>query len=354
LWAFHVDWVNTANSTFTNLINLPVAAFDGNMCNGARNCVPQPSTSAKLDAIADRLMYRLQYRNFGAYQTLVTNHTVDVDSTDRAGVRWYELRNTGSGWSIFQQGTFSPDSTDRWMASAAMNGLGEIAVGYSISSSSIFPSVRYTGRVPGDALGTLPQGEGTLMAGTGSQTDTLYSRWGDYSMMAVDPVDDCTFWFTSEYVQTTGAANWKTRIGSFQVSSCAGGPTPTPTATGPTPTFTPTPTATSTPTPAPGCTTNCMRVTAIDMRPTGGGVQARVTVRNENNAAVSSASVSVTWNLPGGGTQTQTGTTNSQGRVNFSVTGGSGTYTITVTNITKTGFTFDPTNSTLLTKSLTK
>ncbi|MCI0356365.1 MAG: hypothetical protein L0099_15205, partial [Acidobacteria bacterium] len=337
-----------------------VAAFDGNLCNGARNCVPQPSTSARLDAIADRLMYRLQYRNFGTHQTLVTNHTVDVDSTDRAGVRWYELRNTGSGWSIFQQGTFSPDSTDRWMASAAMNGLGEIAVGYSISSGSIFPSVRYTGRVPGDALGTLPQGEGTLIAGSGSQTDLSFSRWGDYSMLAVDPVDDCTYWYTQEWVQTTGSATWKTRIGSFQVSSCAGGPTPTPTATGPTPTFTPTftptptPTATNTPTPAPGCTTNCMRVTAIDMRSTGSGVQARVTVRNENSAAVSGASVTATWNLPGGGTQTQTRTTNSVGRANFSVTGGSGTYTITVTNITKTGFTFDPTNSTLLTKSLTK
>ncbi len=359
LWDFHVDWVNTALSTFTHILDLPVAAFDSQFaCGGnGRSCIPQPSTSARLDAISDRLMHRLQYRNFGAYQTLVANHTVDVDTTSHAGVRWYELRNSGAGWSIFQQGTYAPDSGHRWMGSIAMNGQGEIALGFSNSSSAVFPSVRYTGRVAGDALNTLPQGEGTIIAGTGSQTDLSFNRWGDYSAMTVDPVDDCTFWYTQEYVQTTGSATWKTRIGSFRVTTCGGGPTPPPTAAGPTPTstFTPTPTLTPTPTPTPsGCVSNCLRVSAITVQSTATGVRARVTIRNEANVAVSGAIVFVTWNLPGGGTQMQSSTTNAQGRVQFNVTGGSGTYTITVTNVTKAGSTFDPGGSTLLSQSFTK
>ena len=253
IWAFHVDWANTANSTFTRTTTLATAAFDSNMCNGARTCIPQQGTTAKLDAIADRAMYRAQYRNFGGYETIVMNHTVDATGTDRAGIRWYELRNTGgAGWGINQQSTFSPDATHRWMGSIAMNGSGDMAIGYSASSNTMYPAIRYTGRLASDALNTMTQGEGTLIAGTGAQTHTA-ARWGDYSMLAVDPTDDCTFWFTSEYVQTTGSAPWRTRIGSFKLADCgAPGPTPTP---GPTntplpPTNTPIPpTATNTPAP---------------------------------------------------------------------------------------------------------
>ncbi len=229
VWAFHVDWTNTANSTFTKVAGLATAAFDSNMCNGARACIPQQGTTAKLDAISDRAMYRAQYRNFGSYQTLVLNHTVDASGTDIAGVRWYELRNSGSGWNIFQQSTFSPDSTNRWMASIAMNGHGDIGLGYSASSSSMFPAIRYTGRLASDPLNAMTQGEGVLMAGTGAQTHTA-ARWGDYSMLAVDPVDDCTFWYTNEYVATTGSAPWRTRIGSFKLADC--GPATTGTISG--------------------------------------------------------------------------------------------------------------------------
>ena len=254
IWAFHVDWTNTALSTFTRTTTLATAAFDSNMCNGARTCIPQQGTTAKLDAIADRAMYRAQYRNFGGYETIVMNHTVDATGTDRAGIRWYELRNTGgAGWGINQQSTFSPDATHRWMGSVAMNGSGDMAIGYSASSSTMYPAIRYTGRLASDALNSMTQGEGTLIAGTGAQTHTA-ARWGDYSMLAVDPTDDCTFWFTSEYVQTTGSAPWRTRIGSFKLADCgAPGPTPTP---GPTntplpPTNTPIPpTATNTPAPS--------------------------------------------------------------------------------------------------------
>ncbi len=206
------------------------------MCAGSRNCIPQQGTTVKLDAIADRLMYRLQYRNFGSYQTMVLNHTVDTNSADHAGIRWYELRNSGGGWNIRQQGTFSPDTAHRWMGSMAMDGAGNIALGYSVSSSTMFPAIRYTGRLAGDTLGQLPQGEGTIINGTGAQTHSA-SRWGDYSSLSVDPVDDCTFWYTNEYVQTTGSSPWRTRIGSFQLPGCGGTvPTPTPTTPGPTPT----------------------------------------------------------------------------------------------------------------------
>jgi PKD repeat protein len=220
LWNFHVDWSNTANSTFTFDRALTTAAFDSNMCGGSRNCIPQPG-GTNVDAIADRLMYRLQYRNFGDHQTLVANHTVDTNGNDRAGIRWYELRDNGTGWNINQQGTLSPDGTQRWMGSAAMNSVGDIALGYSVSSGSVSPSIRFTGRLAGDPLNQMTQGEGTMVAGSGYQTHSS-GRWGDYSMMAVDPLDDCTFWYTQEYYGSVSSANWRTRIGSFQLSSCGG------------------------------------------------------------------------------------------------------------------------------------
>ena len=221
---FHVDWNNTANSTLTVSATVSVAAFDQNLgCTPtSRDCIPQPSTTEKLDGISDRFMFRLAYRNFGTHEALVANHTVDA-GTNKAGIRWYEIRNpAGASPQIFQQGTYSPDASHRWMGSIAQDGSGNIALGYSVSSSTLFPSIRYTGRLVGDPAGQLPQGEGTIIAGSGSQTHSA-SRWGDYSAMTVDPVDDCTFWYTTEYLQTTGSAPWRTRIASFKFPTCGGG-----------------------------------------------------------------------------------------------------------------------------------
>jgi hypothetical protein len=223
LWKFHVDFANTANSTLTGATSIPVAAFTA-ACNGGGACIPQPNTREKLDSLADRLMYRLAYRNFGMHDTLVVNHSVSVGTAKRAtvaGVRWYELRSAtpGSGnFAVFQQGTFSPDSTFRWMGSAAMDKVGDIAVGYSASSSAVFPSIRYSGRVPVDPAGTL-EAENTLLAGSGSQLPNL-NRWGDYSAISVDPSDDCTFFYTNEYLKASGDFNWSTRIGSFKFPGC--------------------------------------------------------------------------------------------------------------------------------------
>ncbi len=246
MWKYDVDWVNPANTSFTGPTNLSTAAYNV-LCSGTRSCIPQPGTTVKLDGIGDRLMYRLAYRNFGDHESLVANHSVNV-SNGLAGVRWYEVRNPYGAPSIYQQGTYSPDSTNRWMGSVAMDGSGNMAMVYSAASSSVYPGIRYTGRLAGDPLGTMPQGENTLIAGTGSQTGTG-SRWGDYASITVDPTDDCTFWFTTEYIRTTGGAPWQTRVGAFKFPGCGGTPaTPTPTAVA---TNTPLPTATATNTPTP-------------------------------------------------------------------------------------------------------
>ena len=225
-WDFHVDWTTPASSSFTQAAVLPVAAFNANMCNFARACIAQPGTTAKLDAISDRLMFRNAYRNFGTYEAEVVDHTVNVGS-NQGGIRWYELRNTSTAPTLFQQGTYAGDTTNtqsRWMGSAALDANGDVAVGYSVASSTTSPSIRYVGRLVGDPLGTLPQGEATLIAGTGSQT-VANSRWGDYSMLSVDPSDGCTFWYTQEYYATSGT-NWQTRVGAFRFPSCSGASSP--------------------------------------------------------------------------------------------------------------------------------
>jgi hypothetical protein len=243
LFHFHVDFTTPGNSTFT-LFSSPAAAGFTTLCATTRSCVPQLSTTNKLDGIGDRLMFRLAYRNFGDHEALVGNYT--VSSGGVAGIRWFELRNVTNGpVTVFQQGTYQPDTTWRWMGSAAMDQQGNLAVGYSASSASIHPQIRYAGRLLTDPLNTLAQGETTLFAGAGSQTGTL-NRWGDYSDLTVDPVDDCTFWYTQEYIPANGSSNWRTRVGSFKFAGCGGSPTPTPT---PTPTVTPTPTPTPTPPP---------------------------------------------------------------------------------------------------------
>ncbi|MCD4731721.1 MAG: PKD domain-containing protein, partial [Bacteroidales bacterium] len=170
-----------------------------------------------LDAIPMVLMYRAQYRNFATSQNIVCMHTVDVDATNHAGIRWYELENTAGTWSVRQQGTYAPDSHSRWMGSIAMNAQHAIALGYTVSSSSVYPSIRYCGQSPAvnaTASGVLDIAEDVIQAGTASQT--AYNRWGDYSFMAVDPVDNNTFWYTSEYIGSGGSR--QTRIAAFELT----------------------------------------------------------------------------------------------------------------------------------------
>ena len=218
-WKFHVDWTTPANTTLTGPTTITVATY-AQACAGA-TCIPQTGTTEQLDSLGDRLMQRSAYRNFGDHQAFVVNHSVTAGSS--VGVRWYEIRLDASGNpTLFQQGTYAPDASYRWLGSIAMDQSGNIALGFSVSSSSLHPGIRYTGRLAGDAAGTMAQGEGTIFTGGGSQGTTL-SRWGDYSSMTVDPSDDCTFWYTNEYIPADGTFNWSTRVGTFKFPGCGGG-----------------------------------------------------------------------------------------------------------------------------------
>ena len=194
--------------------NIPVA--NSSLACGGGTCVPQKGTTQKLDSLGDRLMYRMAYRKFSDHERVVVNHA--VASGGHVGVRWYEILDPSGAVTVHQQGTFAPDATYRWMASAAMDKLNDIAIGYSASSSTIHPAIRFTGRVPTEPLGTMGS-ESSILEGTGSQTGGL-SRWGDYSALQVDPSDDCTFWYTNQYQKVNGSFDWSSHIGSFKFSSC--------------------------------------------------------------------------------------------------------------------------------------
>jgi hypothetical protein len=236
LWQVHIDWTTPANSTLTGPTNIPVTpftvpCFDTTtiLFNPQDNCVPQAGTSNLLNAYGDRLMFRLAYRNFtnGNYQSLVANHTVQVASgNNQTGINWYELRdnNDGKGFGVFQLGTYNPNSSYRWMGSIAMDQSGDIALGYNVSDSSINPTIRYTGRTPLDSPGQMETEADVLSAagispGASTGNPVAPYRWADYSSMAVDPTDDCTFWYTTQYMATTGK-NWSTQIASFRFPEC--------------------------------------------------------------------------------------------------------------------------------------
>jgi len=232
IWKFHVDWTNPSNSTLGNAgqpdFVITVPDFTPPECLLSQGvCIQQLESPYQLDALGDRIMFRLAYRNFGDHEAFVVNHSVVADA--RVGIRWYEVRNLATTPTIFQTGTFAPiDSLHRWMGSIAMDRSGDIAVGYSTSSAASFPSIAYAGRLPTDPLGQLSQGEAQMFAGLGSEWVAFFippvGRWGDYSDLTIDPTDDCTFWYTTEYfpAQTVpqNGAPWRTRIGSFKFPQC--------------------------------------------------------------------------------------------------------------------------------------
>lgn len=217
LWDFAVNWTTPANSTFGIALEPNHTVVTADVDPGISS-VPQPPPGVGLDAIADRLMNRLAYRDLGSHESIVTNHTVDATGANRAGIHWLEIRTPfGDGPdgapSLFQQGVWSPDSTHRWMGSIAQDGAGNMALGYSVSSTSLFPSIRYAVRRPTDALGTL-RPEAEAFTGTGAATA---NRWGDYSSMSIDP-NDASFWYTTEFLLTNGTS-WRTGIANFSVNT---------------------------------------------------------------------------------------------------------------------------------------
>ncbi len=219
VWQVQPDFATPANSVLSGPTNIGVASFDSTLCGlSTLSCIPQPSGINALDGLREVIMYRLQYRNFGSYATLVGNFAVDVTGTNQAGIRWFELRKSGAGaWQLYQEGTYAPDAVNRWMGSIAMDSVGNIALGYSVSSSSVYPGLRLTGRESTDPPGTMTSPETVIAAGAASNSS---NRWGDYQSMSIDPVDDCTFWFTGEY---SPATTWGTRVLRVKFDSCIAG-----------------------------------------------------------------------------------------------------------------------------------
>jgi len=232
IWELKVQWNSKATASLEFAAQLPVAPFDSIFpcAPTSRDCLPQPGVTERtryLDILSyrQRPTYRLAYRNFGTYESYVTNQAVEA-APGVAGVRWYEIRRDADGvYSVYQQGTFAPgDGVHRWMGSAAMDWQGNMALGYSVVNGvDVYPGIRYTGRLATDPLGQMTLGEGTIIDGTGVQL-TTNSRWGDYTSLNIDPVDDCTFWYVNEYYtaegQASSLAGWQTRIASFKLPGC--------------------------------------------------------------------------------------------------------------------------------------
>src|SRR5215510_10839869 len=250
IWELSVKWKANPEASIVLKTQLPVASFDSIFACGVvpsqfpgqptgRDCLPQPGITdggQYLDILSyrQRPTFRLAYRNFGTYESLVTNQSVEAQP-GVAGARWYEIRRTNGTYSLYQQGTFAPnDGVHRWMGSVAQDKQGDMALGYSVvNGTNVFPGIRYTGRLAGDPLGQMTLGEGTIINGAGVQT-TTNSRWGDYTDITVDPTDDSTFWYVNEYYQVSGlplptptpplpppgtTAPWQTRVGSFKLPS---------------------------------------------------------------------------------------------------------------------------------------
>jgi hypothetical protein len=396
VWKYSVDWNNSSNTTWTGHSTMTTAAFG---LTASR--IPQQGTSNTLDSLYGRLMYPANYRNFGGYEAVYVCHVAEYSG--RRVMRWYEIRINGSGnSSIYQQGTYAPDTNHRWMGAIAADKYGNIAMGYSVSSTSMYPSIRYAGRLSTDPLGQLSQGEASIVEGTGYQSS--YTRWGDYSSMFVDIDDDETFWYTQEYYINSGT-NWQTRIGAFKFNTTPDTTPPvisnvtatnigdtsaditwdtdeaatstvhygTTTAYGSTETVAGYTTShsvglsglsalttyhykvvsedsssnssesgdntfTTTDTPA----TPEMYVFDINLwKPNKRKARAIITIKDTDGNLVSGATIYVTWS--GTVSANQSGTTGSDGTVTFNSPRGSrtGTYTITVTNVTHATLTYN-------------
>ena len=220
VWQFHVDWETPANSRLTGPDTITVAPYRY-LCDGQlTTCVRQPGTDRHLDAQGDKIMARLVYRNLGDRESVVAVHSVATDAGG-GGVRWYEFTvDADRSVRLRQQGTYAPDGFYRWMASPAIDGAGNIGIGYSFGGTPYFPGQRFAARLAGDRLGVLTLRETVLVEGEAAQTSTL--RWEDYTQTAIDPADDCTIWYVGDYLKRS-AATYSTRIGAVRLPGCGGG-----------------------------------------------------------------------------------------------------------------------------------
>jgi hypothetical protein len=216
LLAFSVDFNNSANSSLVNAGSVPTTAFNTTLCDDGgyfQACIQTPGNNNRLMATTSFVMDKPVYRRFPTHESILIYHTVNAGSPGIAGFRWHELRRTGAAWSLYQEGTYSPDNTHRFYPSMNINAAGQIAAVYNASSSTLWPSIRVTGRNEDDVLGSLPADETSIV--TGSGYGTFSARWGDYNMIAPDPVADSIFWLTSMYGAQGG---WKTRVSAIKLA----------------------------------------------------------------------------------------------------------------------------------------
>jgi len=315
------NYQNPAATIVSGPTYIAVAPFNL-PCGDGGDCIPQKDTTQVLSTVGERLMNRLAYRNFGAYESIVVNHSVAANNT--VGIRWYEIRNPGSAASVYQQGTYVPDSDYRWMGSMAMDQAGNMALGYSKSGPGINPGIFLTSREAGDPSGTL-RAEQTVWTGSGSQLPDL-GRWGDYSSIETDPVDDCTFWYTTQYLAENGTFNWHTRIANYRASTCSGA------------SKTNTTTAISSDTPDPSVTGQAY-VVAFSVTPAGPGTPTgTVTVSDAAGATCSASVATANCTLPSSSAGSRTLTATYAGDANFNSSSGTAAHTInradTITTIT--------------------
>ena len=227
LYALNLNWITPASSNITTLPRVNITEFNSWLRNYSDFAsVPQPGSTALLDPIREVLMNSVTYRNLGAYQSIVGTFATNQNAARTgtvvdAGLRWFELQNTGSGWTLRQQGTYSPadGATHHLLGAVATDKQGNIGFGFNVTKTStpvIYPSLAYSGRLATDSLGVMTQTETTVATGAAAETS---GRWGDYYQMTVDPADDCTFWFVGMY---RPSGSWQTRAQNFKFSSCGG------------------------------------------------------------------------------------------------------------------------------------
>ncbi|MEK0085913.1 hypothetical protein [Benzoatithermus flavus] len=217
LWALAPDFSRPARSSLQPLAPIPVPDFDSALCGlESFACIPQKGTTTRLDPLREMVMFPLHYRRFADHEAIVGSFQVDADGKDRAGIAWFELRRAGTGgWRLHQSGIHAPDALSRWLGAIAIDRMGGIALGFNGSGATELPSIRITGRLPGDPLGRM---RAELVQTRSLSAQTGSSRWGDYAAMTVDPADGCTFWLTTIYVAAGG--NWRTRLASYRLSAC--------------------------------------------------------------------------------------------------------------------------------------
>ncbi len=222
----NLDWSNPGRAQLLANTTVSLPPFNDGLCNNLTHCIPEPAPGVKLDAVSDRLMYPLAYRNFGDHETLVVNQTVTANASGEppAGIRWYEFDTSSSGandWALKQSGTYEPDDgLSRWMGSLAMDASGDMALGFSLSGPNTNPSIVYTGRKASAPAGKMIAQETTLIRGGGVAIPYASGSWGPFSSMRVDPYDGCTFWYANEYLPAPANSEWNTRIGAFRFPGC--------------------------------------------------------------------------------------------------------------------------------------